>query len=132
MSCVPTCNATHHGFELLATIDGTDTKFSCNLAHQQYSWVGAAALGGYLGQDLAAFLSAVISGAAGTYALTQLADADVRTDLVVQPGQRVLISGDAGLGAPVRWGHAGGGAAGLTVADSARLTLVRLAVDVGR
>eukprot|EP01052_Picozoa_sp_SAG31_P058295 SAG31_NODE_17734_length_659_cov_1.533929_2_plen_42_part_01 len=34
-------------------------------------------------------------------------------------------SGDAGLGAPARWGHAGGGAAGLTVADSARLTMVR-------
>ena len=29
-SCVPACNAEHHGFELLATIDGTDTKFSCN------------------------------------------------------------------------------------------------------
>ena len=32
-SCVPACNAEHHGYELLATIDGTDTKFSCNLAH---------------------------------------------------------------------------------------------------
>ena len=32
-SCVPACNVEHHGYELLATIDGTDTKFSCNLAH---------------------------------------------------------------------------------------------------
>ena len=28
-TCVPTCNATTHGYELLATIDGTDTTFSC-------------------------------------------------------------------------------------------------------
>jgi hypothetical protein len=46
--CVPTCNATRHGYELLATIDGTDTKFSCNIAHGLYSWVGAASEGGYL------------------------------------------------------------------------------------
>ena len=38
--CVPTCNATHHGYELLATIDGMDTKFSCNVAHGLYSWMG--------------------------------------------------------------------------------------------
>ena len=31
--CVPHCNATTHGFELLATIDGSDTKFSCSVAH---------------------------------------------------------------------------------------------------
>ena len=39
---MPECNAEHHGYELLATIDGTDTKFSCNLAHGLYSWMGAA------------------------------------------------------------------------------------------
>eukprot|EP01052_Picozoa_sp_SAG31_P040557 SAG31_NODE_5901_length_2264_cov_2.354273_1_plen_395_part_10 len=92
LTCVPACNATHHGFELLATIDGTDTKFSCNLANQQYSWVGAAALGGFLGQNVAAFVSAVISGAAGTYVLTLDGDADVGTDLVIQPGQNVVIN----------------------------------------
>ena len=62
--CVPTCNATHHGYELLATIDGTDTKFSCNLAHGLYSWMGAASEGGYLGADAQSFFSAVVSGAA--------------------------------------------------------------------
>jgi hypothetical protein len=30
-------NPEHHGYELLATIDGMDTKFSCNLAHGPYS-----------------------------------------------------------------------------------------------
>ena len=32
LACAPTCNATHHGYELLATIDGADTKFSRSLA----------------------------------------------------------------------------------------------------
>eukprot|EP01052_Picozoa_sp_SAG31_P015179 SAG31_NODE_968_length_10678_cov_4.493619_3_plen_625_part_00 len=105
MTCVPDCNATHHGFELLATIDGTDTKFSCTLANMLFSWVGAAALGGYLGRNVQAFVSAVISGAVGTYVLTLDVDADVGTDLVVQPGQNVIISGDAGL-AP-SWGSGG-------------------------
>ena len=58
-SCVPECNAEHHGYELLATIDGTDTKFSCNLAHGLYSWMGAASEGGYLGFDVQSFFSAV-------------------------------------------------------------------------
>eukprot|EP01050_Picozoa_sp_SAG11_P009303 SAG11_NODE_864_length_6839_cov_4.807567_4_plen_343_part_00 len=105
--CVPACNATHHGFELLATIDGTDTKFSCNLANHLFSWVGAAALGGFLGTNVQAFVSAVISGAAGTYVLTLMEDADVGTDLVVQPGQNVIISGDAGLVEAPRWGSGG-------------------------
>ena len=69
LTCVPTCNSTTHGYELLATIDGTDTKFSCALANLLFSWVGAAALGGFLGQNVDAFVSAVISGAAGTYVL---------------------------------------------------------------
>ena len=56
-SCVPTCSAEHHGYELLATIDGTDTKFSCNLAHGLYSWMGAASEGGYLGADAQSFFS---------------------------------------------------------------------------
>eukprot|EP01046_Picozoa_sp_COSAG06_P004267 COSAG06_NODE_177_length_21031_cov_13.839528_6_plen_230_part_00 len=53
-SCVPPCNAEHHGYELLATIDGTDTKFSCNLAHGLYSWMGATSEGGYRGGRLRA------------------------------------------------------------------------------
>jgi hypothetical protein len=65
VTCVPACNAGHHGFELLATIDGSDTKFSCNLAHGLFSWMGAASMGIYLGDDFASFFSSVISGAAG-------------------------------------------------------------------
>jgi hypothetical protein len=123
LSCVPECNATHHGFELLATIDGTDTKFSCNLANQLFSWVGAAALGGFLGQNVAAFVSAVISGAAGTYVLTLMEDAGVGTDLVVQPGQNVIISGDAGLAVAPRWGSGG-----VTVGEMGSLLLTHVSL----
>ena len=71
---MPPCNAEHHGYELLATIDGTDTKFSCNLAHGLYSWMGAASEGGYLGADAQSFFSAVVSGAAGSYIVTLTED----------------------------------------------------------
>ena len=106
LTCVPACNATTHGYELLATIDGTDTKFSCNLANLLYSWVGAAALGGYLGRNAAAFLSAVISGAAGTFMLTLREDADFgvgATGLLVHPGQNVHVHGDPALTEAPAW-----------------------------
>jgi hypothetical protein len=102
--CVPTCNATHHGYELLATIDGTDTKFSCNVAHGLYSWAGVASEGGYLGHDSASFISAVLSGAAGTYAVTLAGDVQTTLHLQVQPGQNVHISGDPGLPVAPSWG----------------------------
>ena len=92
--CVPTCNATHHGYELLATIDGMDTKFSCNVAHALYSWVGAASEGGYLGADVQSFFSAVVSSASGSYLLTLTKDAKIRSRLTVRPGQKVSINGD--------------------------------------
>ena len=102
-TCVPPCNVAHHGFELLATIDGTDTKFSCNLAHGLYSWMGAASDGGFLGRDFASFFSAVVSGAAGFYIVTLLEDAGIGTDLVVRPGQAVVMSGDSALMEPPAW-----------------------------
>ena len=117
-TCVPACNATTHGYELLATIDGTDTKFSCAISNLLFSWVGVAALGGYLGQNVLAFISAVISGAAGTYVLTLTADADVDTDLTMQPGQHAIISRDPAVMETPSWG--GGGFA---VERGATLTL---------
>ena len=57
----------------------------------------SAALGGFLGQNVAAFVSAVISGAAGTYVLTLAADANVATDATIRPGQSVIASGDRSL-----------------------------------
>ena len=108
---------------MLATIDGTDTKFSCNLANMLFSWVGAAALGGFLGQNVQAFVSAVISGAAGAYVLTLDGDADVGTDLVIQPGQYVTISGDDGSAEPPSWGSGG-----FAVGELASLSLAYLTI----
>ena len=104
LTCVPTCNATTHGYELLATIDGTDTKFSCSLANLLYSWVGSASLGGFLGQNVLAFVSAVISGAAGTYVLTLPGDVDISVHLTIQPGQYVIITGGPSLTEAPAWG----------------------------
>ena len=66
--------------------------------------MGAASDGGYLGPDLEAFFSAVVSGAAGVYVGVVLQDAGIETDLVVRPGQRVSVSGDPSLPRPPRWG----------------------------
>eukprot|EP01046_Picozoa_sp_COSAG06_P052883 COSAG06_NODE_8998_length_2016_cov_1.521127_1_plen_157_part_10 len=80
--------------------------------------MGAASDGGYLGSDFEAFFSAVVSGAAGVYVGVLLQDAGIETDLVVRPGQRVSVSGDASLPRPPRWG--GGG---FTVQQRASLSL---------
>jgi hypothetical protein len=104
LTCVPACNTTTHGYELLATIDGTDTKFSCNLAHGLYSWMGAASEGGFLGLDFAAFFSAVVSGAAGFYIVTLSEDARISTDVTIHPGQDVRINGDRSRVSKPSWG----------------------------
>ena len=79
--------------------------------------------GGYLGSDAEAFFSAVVSGAAGVYVGVLLQDAGIETDLVVRPGQRVSLSGDASLPRPPRWG--GGG---FTVQQRGSLSLRSVAV----
>ena len=123
-TCVPTCNATHHGYVLLATIDGTDTKFSCNVAHGLYSWVGAASEGGYLGVDFQAFFSAVSSGAAGNYLVTMIAAAGISTALTVRAGQIVSING-GGSGKGERKFTAAAAAAAATAAAPPPPSLLR-------
>eukprot|EP01044_Picomonas_judraskeda_P033311 COSAG03_NODE_13281_length_509_cov_0.887805_1_plen_91_part_10 len=63
--------------------------------------------GGYLGLDIEAFVSAVVSAAPGVFATMLLQDAGIETDLVVRPGQRVSVSGDPSLPRPPRWGGGG-------------------------
>ena len=58
-----------------------------------------------------AFVPAVISGAAGIYAITLLADADNDADLTVHPGQVVHIR--AGVARALRCGAGGEGRAAL-------------------
>ena len=123
-TCVPTCNATHHGYVLLATIDGTDTKFSCNVAHGLYSWVGAASEGGYLGVDFQAFFSAVSSGAAGNYLVTMIAAAGISTALTIRAGQIVSING-GGSGKGERKFTAAAAAAAATAAAPPPRSLLR-------
>jgi hypothetical protein len=82
--------------------------------------------GGYLGSDFEAFFSAVVSGAAGIYVGVLLRDAGIETDLVVQPGQSVSVSGDPSLPRPPRWG---GGS--FTVQQRGSLTLQSVAVSSG-
>jgi hypothetical protein len=103
-SCVPNCNAEHHGYELLATIDHMDTKFSCNVAHGLYSWMGAASDGGFLGADMESFFSSVESGAAGFYIVTLIGDAEISTDVAIRSGQDVHVSGAPELSEAPSWG----------------------------
>ena len=85
--CIPHCSEALHGSLLLLSINGDDSKFSCELRHALYSWVAPATDGGYLGTDFATFFSAVVSGAAGLYAMTLTHDAGIDTDLTIRPGQ---------------------------------------------
>jgi hypothetical protein len=82
--------------------------------------------GGYLGLDIEAFVSALVSGAPGVFAAMLLQDAGIETDLVVRPGQRVSVSGDASLPRPARWG--GGG---FTVQQRGSLSLSSVEVPGG-
>ena len=125
LTCVPTCNSTTHGYELLAMIDGTDTKFSCNLANRLFSWVGAASEGGYLGSDFITFISAVLSGAAGTYMLTLSANVLTQTSVRLVLGQRVVV-----IGRSHTWQYTGGDTAFVSSSGSSlRMEAVTLQCD---
>eukprot|EP01045_Picozoa_sp_COSAG04_P012454 COSAG04_NODE_839_length_9957_cov_18.873504_6_plen_418_part_00 len=126
--CVPRCSEEYHGYQLLLNIGGEDSKMSCELHHELYSWIGGAVRvvsppccclcplfshtfglsqsdGGYLGSDFQAFFSAVVSGAAGVYVGMLVEDAGIGTDLVVTPGQSVSVAGDPSLPAPAWCAH---------------------------
>jgi hypothetical protein len=40
--CIPECNAEIHGYLMLLNVDGNDLKYSCQLHHTLYSWIGGA------------------------------------------------------------------------------------------
>jgi hypothetical protein len=88
--------------------------------------MGAASEGGYLGPDAQSFFSSVISGAAGAYIVTLHDDVEINTDMVIQPGQDVRISGDLGLTVPPSWGSGG-----FSVREEGVLVMLYLTV-VGR
>jgi hypothetical protein len=121
-SCVPQCGPRLHGDLLLLAVNGEDSKYSCELHHGQYSWVGPAAEGGYLGSDALTFVSAVVSGAAGLFMLTLTNSASISTLLTVEPGQIVAVSAIAG-------NHIGWGTGGFSVLQRGALTLGQLTVN---
>eukprot|EP01050_Picozoa_sp_SAG11_P014492 SAG11_NODE_1792_length_4254_cov_20.360770_1_plen_639_part_00 len=116
--CIPMCEEAVHGYLLLLNINGEDAKLTCELHHDGYSWVGGASDGGYIGAVFEAFFSSVISGAAGTYIVTIMANQTVHTDVTIQPGQVVAINGDRALPQQPTWGSGL-----LTVAETGSLSL---------
>jgi hypothetical protein len=64
MDCIPACAMTCYGDELLLSLDGDDTKMSCEMRNGLLSWI--ALNGGFLGPDALTFSSSLNSGAAGT------------------------------------------------------------------
>ena len=79
-------NAIKKGFEV-----GRDIE---SMAGDLGRWMGAASDGGYLGTDVVAFLSSLLSGAAGAYVCTLDEDAEIHTDVEIHAGMRVRISSD--------------------------------------
>ena len=59
--------------------------------------MGSASDGGYLGEDVNAFLSSLLSGAARAYVCAVDDDAGINTDATIQPGMHVHTNGDVGL-----------------------------------
>eukprot|EP01045_Picozoa_sp_COSAG04_P011127 COSAG04_NODE_708_length_10915_cov_5.000555_6_plen_949_part_00 len=119
-TCAPACNAETHGFLLNIQIDGRGTVMTCTMYNGMYSWQGQASLGGYIGLNSEAFFSSVVSGAAGTYMCTLGEDAGISTDLNVERGQILSVSGSAGA---TKWGSGG-----FDLSDGASLTLSNMVV----
>ena len=80
-------------------------------------------MGGFIGTGFAAFFASVNSGAPGTYMVTMTESQNVQTDLTIQAGQVVVVSGDEGLAAAPSW------SSGLiTVQQYGSLSLTRVAL----
>ena len=106
-SCIPVCDESIHGFELLLTIDQSDLRVSCKLHAGLFSWAGAVSEGSYFGDDAELFISMLVSGAEGQYVLKLRVSPDLQTELTVQRNQVVQISGDRALPAAPTWGSGG-------------------------
>ena len=109
-----------YGNLLSIEIDGRGTVMTCNKVDGAFSWQGQASLGGCIGADSASFFSSVVSGAAGTHMATVMQDAMITTDLSVERGQILSISGGATAAA---WGSGG-----FTLSDGASLSLTDMTV----
>jgi hypothetical protein len=126
--CVPACEASTHGHVLLATIDGDDSAFDCHLRHGLYSWAGSR--GGFIGTDIQGFVSSVLDGYGGAFFLhVEENDAAVAIDVVVEHGQTVRITGDAGVAADGGPASPTWGSGNFVVGAGAELALTNLLLD---
>eukprot|EP01052_Picozoa_sp_SAG31_P015139 SAG31_NODE_964_length_10697_cov_6.821004_6_plen_1479_part_01 len=113
--CTPECNSFTYGFLLSMEVDGRGTVMTCNVMDGSYAWQGQASLGGFIGSNPQAFLSAVLSGASGTYLLrAEGASLGIDTDITIRPGQRVQIIANG-----AQWGRGT-----ITIQDQGSLELV--------
>eukprot|EP01046_Picozoa_sp_COSAG06_P056994 COSAG06_NODE_10963_length_1590_cov_1.409792_2_plen_322_part_01 len=109
---------------MLLNIDGDDLKYSCEVHHSIYSWLGPAGAGGYIGSDILALFSALNSAAAGLYSASVTVFDEILATVQIQGGQRVRVSGDASLAIPPAWGSGG-----FAVQPNGELTLSYLTID---
>jgi hypothetical protein len=118
--CVPTCDASLHGDLLLLNVDGDDSKYSCEMSHGKYSWVGPASDGGYFGEDMLSFLAAVITHAPGVFMCSMGASVAVSTSVDLVVGQHATLQGttSGNLTTPV-WRYSGDEAAFVLQAGAA-------------
>eukprot|EP01047_Picozoa_sp_COSAG01_P004384 COSAG01_NODE_144_length_24108_cov_11.490441_33_plen_720_part_00 len=130
--CVPQCDSHLHGDLLLLAVNGEDSKFSCEMSHGKYSWIGPASDGGYFGSDALSFLAAVITHAPGLFMCSMTASVAVSTPVDLIVGQHAALHSN-NLTSPVWRYQSGDGAAfvmeagaelnvgGITVASSSGL-----------
>eukprot|EP01051_Picozoa_sp_SAG22_P007248 SAG22_NODE_503_length_9694_cov_13.573736_4_plen_708_part_00 len=94
-ACIPMCDESVHGFELLLTIDQSDIRVSCKLHLGLYSWAGAVSEGSYFGEDPNLFLSMLVSGAEGSYHLQLAVSPTVVIAVNLVAGQTAMMRGQA-------------------------------------
>eukprot|EP01052_Picozoa_sp_SAG31_P032350 SAG31_NODE_3539_length_4144_cov_3.302101_1_plen_1330_part_01 len=119
--CTPQCNSFTYGYLLSMEIDGRGTVMTCNVMDSSYSWQGQASLGGFIGSDARAFLSAILSGASGAFFMhTESMDLGIDTDVLIRPRQHVIVEGHGS-----QWGRGT-----ITIQDEASLKLIGIELFV--
>ena len=116
-SCIPECGEEIHGYELLLTIDNSDLRVSCKLHLGIFSWAGAVSEGSYFGQDHKLFLTMLVSGAEGRYALELVGSVTAVEAGQLGAGQSAILRSASEHPLPV-WLYTGDGAAFVVAAEA--------------
>jgi hypothetical protein len=111
-------------------MDGEDTKMTCELHNLLYSWIGGAGDGGFFGYDMLAYISSVLSHAAGLFSLIFAASASTEIAVDFVGGQSGQIHSSMVEGASPIWSYTGSGPAFLLGAG-ADLDISHIAVAAG-